>query len=78
MAIRRHWKTFKTAAWLGWQMESNWTQPFLFIVYSIVKPIAATMILVLMYVVVVSPGFGGKAPNEVLFTFIYVGNAFYM
>lgn len=78
MAIRRHWKTFKTAAWLGWQMESNWTQPFLFAVYSIVKPIAATMILVLMYVVVVSPGFGGGTSNEVLFSFIYVGNAFYM
>jgi ABC-2 type transport system permease protein len=78
MAIRRHWRTFKTAAWLGWQMESNWTQPFLFAVYSVLKPIAATMILVLMYWVVINPGFGNKPENDALFSFLYVGNTFYM
>ncbi|MCK5291576.1 MAG: ABC transporter permease [Thermoplasmata archaeon] len=76
--IKRHWKTLKTAAWLGWQMESNWTQPFLFAVYSILKPIAATMILVLMYWVVINPGYGGQAENAIMFSFLYVGNAFYI
>lgn len=76
--IRRHWKTLKTAAWLGWQMESNWTQPFLFAVYSILKPIAATMILVLMYWVVINPGYGGQDENAVMFSFLYIGNAFYI
>ncbi len=76
--IKRHWKTLKTAAWLGWQMESNWTQPFLFAVYSILKPIAATMILVLMYWVVINPGYGGQDENTAMFSFLYVGNAFYM
>lgn len=76
--IRRHWKTLKTAAWLGWQMESNWTQPFLFAVYSILKPIAATMILVLMYRVVINPAYGGQDENAVMFSFLYIGNAFYI
>jgi ABC-2 type transport system permease protein len=76
--IKRHWKTVKTAAWLGWQMESNWTQPFLFAIYSILKPIAGTMILVLMYWVVINPGYGGQDENTAMFSFLYVGNAFYM
>ena len=33
-------RSFRMAAWLGWQIESNWTDPFLFAVYSIVKPLA--------------------------------------
>src|SRR3989304_2510337 len=37
---RIHWRTFKVAAWLGWQMDSNWTEPWLFAVYSGVKPVA--------------------------------------
>ncbi|MCK4444698.1 MAG: ABC transporter permease [Thermoplasmata archaeon] len=78
VGLKRQWKTFKTAAWLGWQMESNWTQPFLFATYSILKPIAATMILVLMYWVVISPSYGNAPENEALFSFLYIGNAFYM
>jgi ABC-2 type transport system permease protein len=76
--IKKHWKTLKTAAWLGWQMESNWTQPFLFAIYSILKPIAGTMILVLMYWVVINPSYGNVGEDEVMFSFLYVGNAFYM
>ena len=38
-------RSFKVAAWLGWQIESNWTDPFLFAVYSIVKPLASAGIL---------------------------------
>jgi ABC-2 type transport system permease protein len=76
--IKRHWKTLKTAAWLGWQMESNWTQPFLFAIYSILKPIAGTMILVLMYWVVIDTNYGNADENTAMFSFLYVGNAFYM
>src|SRR5690606_118809 len=45
-------QTFRTAAWLGWQAESNWTDPLLFAVYSLVKPLAAAMILVVIYRIV--------------------------
>ena len=70
------WRTFKVAAWLGWEMDSNWTEPWLFLIYSIVKPIAAVFILVLMYVVFVDIGRGFTTGP--LFDFMYVGNAFFI
>ena len=45
-------RSFRMAAWLGWQVESNWTDPFLFAIYSIVKPISSAAILVIMYTII--------------------------
>jgi len=73
MAVRSDIRTFKNAAWLGWQMEANWTDPFLFATYSIVKPIAGTLILVFMYLVITD----GKT-DTLFFSYMYVGNSFYM
>jgi hypothetical protein len=50
--LKSLWDSFRIAAWLGWQIESNWTDPFLFAVYSLVKPLASVMILVVMYGVI--------------------------
>lgn len=69
------WRTFKVAAWLGWEMDSNWTEPWLFIVYSVIKPIAAAFILVVMYVVFAAIG---NITAPALFDFMYVGNAFFI
>jgi len=66
-------RTIKTAGRLGWAIESNWTDPFLFAVYSIVRPIASSLILVVMYYVITR----GKTGLD-LFAYIYVGNAFFM
>ena len=46
--LRDDWRSFRTAARLGWQMEANWTDPFLFFIYSVAKPLAAALILVAM------------------------------
>ena len=73
MAVSSDFRTFKNAAWLGWQMEANWTDPFLFATYSVVKPIAGTLILVFMYLVITH----GET-NTLFFSFMYVGNALYM
>lgn len=73
MAVRDGLRILKNASWLGWQMESNWTDPFLFAVYSLVKPIAATLLLVVMYIVVTMGQVKGT-----FFAYMYVGNAFYM
>jgi len=67
------WRSFRTAAWLGWQIESNWTDPFLFAVYSIVKPLASAAILVVMYSIITRGNF-----DSPLFIYMYLGNAFYM
>jgi ABC-2 type transport system permease protein len=67
------WRSFKIAAWLGWQITSNWTDPFLFAVYSIIRPIARAAILVVMYGVITKGNF-----TNPLFPYIYLGNAFFI
>ncbi|MGE5123678.1 MAG: ABC transporter permease [Acidobacteriaceae bacterium] len=66
-------RSFRIAAWLGWQIESNWTDPFLFAVYSIIKPLAGAAILVVMYSIITNSNFGSP-----IFSYIYLGNAFYI
>jgi len=66
-------RSFKIATWLGWQIESNWTDPFLFAIYSIVKPLASAGILVVMYSIITNGNF-----NTPIFPYIYFGNAFYI
>ncbi len=65
-------RSFRIASWLGWQIESNWTDPFLFAIYSLIKPLAAAAILVVMYSVITQGNF--ESP---VFPYIYIGNAFY-
>jgi ABC-2 type transport system permease protein len=73
--MNTYWRTFKTAAWLGWEMDSNWTEPWLFLIYSIIKPVAGAFILVFMYVVIFSIN-GIADPQS--FAFLYIGNAFFI
>jgi ABC-2 type transport system permease protein len=67
------WRSFRTAAWLGWQIESNWTRPLLFALYSIVKPLALAGILVVLYATITRGNFSSP-----IFVCMYLGNAFYM
>jgi ABC-2 type transport system permease protein len=71
--LRSIWRSFRTAGWLGWQIESNWTDPFLFAIYSIVKPLAGAAILVVMYTIITRGNFASP-----IFPYIYLGNAFYI
>ena len=66
------WRSFRIAAWLGWQITSNWTDPLMFAVYSIIRPISRAAILVVMYGVITQGNF-----ENPLFPYIYLGNAFY-
>lgn len=72
LQFRNLWHSFKTAAWLGWQIEANWTDPLTFAIYSIIKPISAAAILVVMYSVITNGNYGSP-----IFPYIYLGNAFY-
>lgn len=69
--LHRFWRTLKVAYWLGWQIESNWTDPLLFFIYSIARPLGAALILVFMYFVVAQ---AGRRP---LLGFFVVGTAFW-
>jgi ABC-2 type transport system permease protein len=66
-------RSFRVATWLGWQIESNWTDPFLFFIYSIIKPVASVMILVVMYWVITRTD-----TTSPYFAYMYLGNAAYI
>jgi ABC-2 type transport system permease protein len=65
--------TYKAAAWLGWQIESNWTDAFVFAIYMVIKPLASAAILVVMYSIITNGAF-----DNPVFPYIYLGNAFYI
>lgn len=71
-AIADRFRTFRIAAWLGWQVESNWTSPAVFFIYAILRPVSTALILLVMYVVI-----AGSAHNQ-FFDYIYVSNALYI
>ena len=71
--LQIYWRSFRMATWLGWQIESNWADPFLFATYALIKPLASAAILVVMYSVITQGNFGSP-----IFPYIYLGNAFYI
>lgn len=62
-------RTFKVAVRLGWQLEANWTDPFLFFIYSVAKPVSSALILVVMLEVIGGPAGRSFRP------FVIVGSA---
>ncbi|MGH2688328.1 MAG: ABC transporter permease [Actinomycetota bacterium] len=66
------WRGLRTAFWLGWQVDSNWTDPWLFFVYSVARPLGGALILVFMYVAVTA---GAAAGQEGMLAYFVVGTA---
>lgn len=64
--------TLRHAMWIGWQMESNWTSTWVYILYAAVRPMALCMILYYLYMVV-----SANPATDPTFVSIYVGNAFF-
>ncbi len=56
-------------------MESNWTEPWLFLLYSVVRPLAGVGIVVFMYLAV-STAAGIYNPDRL--AFVFVGTTFFM
>lgn len=65
------WTGFRTALRLGWAVEANWTDPFLFVIYAVAKPLSTALILVLMFSVIT----GGRRPEYL--SFLLIGSAFW-
>src|SRR5213594_1420885 len=68
-SLSRWWRTLRVGYWLGWQIESNWTDPLLFFIYSIARPLGGVLILVFMYHVV------ARAGGAAMLGFFVVGTA---
>jgi len=63
---------FRGAAYLGWQIESNWADPLTFTVYTVLRPVGTALILSAMYWAV-----AGQAARPEAFAAFYLGNAFH-
>lgn len=79
-----HLRTLRLAAWLGWQLETNWASPWLFALYMLVKPVCGSLMLVGMFYAadqaaragaIGSVGRAGIAPE--FLPYMYVSNACY-
>jgi ABC-2 type transport system permease protein len=62
-------RSLRAGARLGWAIESNWSDPLLFAIYSIVKPLGAVMLLVALVWVL---GAGGRSDA---IAYLVVGSA---
>lgn len=66
-------RTLRLAAWLGWQLETNWASPWLFAIYMVIKPVTGSLMLVCMFYAA-RYATGGRVPAEFL-PYLYVSNA---
>jgi ABC-2 type transport system permease protein len=75
MALPEPLRTLRWSAWLGWQIESNWADPRLFVLYLVIKPVAGSLMLVCMFYAAkfAAPT---RVPAEFL-PYVYVSNACY-
>ena len=62
-------RALAAGARLGWAIESNWSDPLLFAIYSVIKPLGAALILV----AIVWAISGGGQPDAI--AFLIVGSA---
>jgi ABC-2 type transport system permease protein len=71
-----HLRSLRWAAWLGWRIESNWTRPWIFLIYVLVKPLTGSLLLVCMFTAVrLAPG-SAVAPE--FLPFLFVSNSCYL
>lgn len=67
------WRGFKGATSLGWSISSNWTRPFVFLIYTVLRPISGALILVVMYRFIT----GNRASTTAYLAFLVTGIAFW-
>ncbi len=66
-------RTLRWSTWLGWEIESNWADWRLFLLYLVVKPITGSLMLVCMYFAARS-AVPTRVPAAFL-PYVYVSNA---
>ncbi len=75
MDVRKFIRAVYVSAWVGWQVESNWTEPAIFIGLQIIRPIASSMLFPLLYVV--GMNFIGAQVDIDYLTYIILGTVFF-
>ncbi|MFQ5951004.1 MAG: ABC transporter permease, partial [Candidatus Geothermarchaeales archaeon] len=75
MEIEQFLKSARQGFSLGWKVESNWTDPWLFSIYSIIKPFSALLIVAFIYII------SSQATDTVdpeFLPYLLVGNTFFI
>jgi ABC-2 type transport system permease protein len=67
------WRGFAAATRLGWTISSNWAQPFVFLIYTVLRPISGALILVVMYRFIT----GNRASTVTYLAFLVTGISFW-
>jgi ABC-2 type transport system permease protein len=75
MAIRTILKTVKQAIWIGWKVETNWTDPLIFAIYYLIRPLAG--LLIVGFIFIIGSAVGGAFSPE-YFAFMFIGNSFFI
>jgi ABC-2 type transport system permease protein len=70
---RQQWRGFRAATWLGFLITSNWVNPVIFAIYSVLRPLSAAFILVVMYRVIS----GNASGTAAYLAFLVTGAAFW-
>jgi ABC-2 type transport system permease protein len=72
-------RTLRWSTWLGWLIESNWANPWLFTLYLVVKPITGSLMLVAMFyaadAAITATGRSGVPAG--LLPYVYISNAIF-
>jgi len=68
-------KVIKEGIWIGWKVESNWTNPFVFASYMIIKPIAYVIIIGLIFLIGTDTL---KHIDNSLFFYTFIGSIFFL
>ena len=62
-------RTVRAALLLGWRVESNWADPTLFAIYTVIRPISSMLLLTVMVQIV------GGSSDSTARTFVILGSA---
>ncbi len=74
MAVNQYLKFVSQAAWLGWKLDSNWTDPTLFAIYYMIRPLSGLLIVGFMFII--ASTLGKFDPS--FFAYIFVGTTFFV
>lgn len=64
------WQTLRAAIWLEWQARGNWTNPVLYLLFLVLRPVTAALVLVFMYWVI-----SGYSSQGAFFGYLIAGSA---
>ncbi|MEM3053298.1 MAG: hypothetical protein QXJ47_02975, partial [Candidatus Caldarchaeum sp.] len=67
MDVKKLVRALWSSAWVGWEVESNWTEPFIFIGLQVIRPLASTLLFPLLYLV--GMNFTGQAVDPIYLSY---------